>query len=95
MPVAEKEKKSAAKPVVKSGDSAQLDAKGNPITRGVDFLKDVRTEMHKVVTPSKEEVRSTTVVVIVSVFIFAAFFYIVDSIFGRGLQLLLHAMSGH
>lgn len=95
MPVAEKEKNSTVKSVAKAGDPGQAVSGGNPITRGVDFLKDVRSEMHKVVTPSKEEVRSTTTVVLVSVFLFALFFYIVDSIFGRGLQLLLHALGGH
>ena len=53
------------------------------------FLKDVRTEMHKVVTPSREEVRSTTTVVIITVFLFAAYFYVVDAIVGRAVQTLL------
>ena len=44
-----------------------------------DFLKDVRGEMRKVVTPTRAEVRATTTVVIVTVFAFAAFFYVVDS----------------
>ena len=32
------------------------------------FLRDVRSEMRKVVTPSREEVQSTTTVVIITVF---------------------------
>jgi preprotein translocase subunit SecE len=63
-------------------------------TRTVDFLKDVRGEMRKVVTPSRKEVQSTTTVVIVSVFLFAAFFYVVDSIFGSALKWLLHWLGG-
>jgi len=40
--------------------------------RLMDFLKDVRAEMRKVVSPSRAEVQSTTIVVLVTVFIFAA-----------------------
>ncbi len=63
-------------------------------TRTTDFLKDVRGEMRKVVTPSRSEVQSTTIVVIVTVFVFAAFFYVVDSIFGSALKWLLHWLGG-
>ena len=47
-------------------------------TRLIDFLKDVRAEMKKVITPSRAQVQSTTIVVIATVFIFAVFFAIVD-----------------
>jgi preprotein translocase subunit SecE len=63
-------------------------------TRSVDFLKDVRGEMRKVVTPSKEEVRNTTTIVIVTVFGFAAFFYVVDGVLGRLVQALFHSLGG-
>jgi preprotein translocase subunit SecE len=53
------------------------------------FLKDVRSEMRKVVSPSRTEVRSTTTVVIVTVFIFAAYFWLVDNIIGRGVEYVL------
>jgi preprotein translocase subunit SecE len=43
-----------------------------------EFLKDVRAEMKKVITPSRSEVQATTIVVIVTVFVFAAYFAIVD-----------------
>ena len=45
------------------------------------FLSDVRAEMRKVVTPSRKEVKATTTVVIIAVFIFGLFFFVVDSIF--------------
>ncbi|MEO6922327.1 MAG: preprotein translocase subunit SecE [Bryocella sp.] len=55
------------------------------------FLKDVRTEMHKVVTPDRADVQSTTIIVIVVVFLFAAYFELVDLTLGRGIdQILLH-----
>ncbi len=59
-----------------------------------DFLKDVRGEMRKVVTPTRAEVRSTTTVVIVTVFAFAAFFYVVDSVLDQVLRAVLHALGG-
>jgi preprotein translocase subunit SecE len=58
-----------------------------------NFLKDVRSELHKVVTPSRQEVRSTTTVVIITVFLFAAYFYVVDTIFGHAIQALLSWLS--
>jgi preprotein translocase subunit SecE len=45
------------------------------------FLSDVRAEMKKVVSPSAKEVRVTTGVVIIATFLFALYFFIVDSIF--------------
>jgi preprotein translocase subunit SecE len=62
----------------------------NLITRTGDFLKDVRNEMRKVVTPTRAEVQSTTIVVLVTVFAFAGFFYVVDAVLDRGLRVLLH-----
>ncbi len=54
-----------------------------------NFLKEVRSEMHKVVTPSRQEVQTTTTVVIITVFLFAAYFYVVDAVVGRVIQALL------
>jgi preprotein translocase subunit SecE len=61
--------------------------------RWMGFLKDVRNEMRKVWTPSLKEVQSTTVVVIVTVFAFAAYFYVVDNVLGRIVQWLLHLLG--
>jgi len=55
----------------------------------VEFLKDVRNEMRKVVTPTRPEVQSTTTIVIATVFIFAGYFAIVDYIFGQGVTSLI------
>jgi preprotein translocase subunit SecE len=64
------------------------------ITRTADFLRDVRSEMRKVTTPSREEVQTTTTVVIITVFAFAAYFYIVDAVLSRSVQSLLHWLGG-
>jgi preprotein translocase subunit SecE len=63
--------------------------------RWVGFLKDTRNEMRKVWTPSLKEVQNTTAVVIVTVFAFAAYFYVVDQVIGRGMQWLLHLLGGN
>ena len=57
--------------------------------RFLTFLKEVRSELHKVVTPSRKEVQSTTTVVIITVFLFAGYFWLVDTVFNRMIQTLL------
>ena len=63
--------------------------------RLAEFLKDVRAEMRKVVTPTRTEVQSTTTIVIVTVFIFAAFFYVVDLAVGNGVTRLIEHFTHH
>jgi len=58
------------------------------------FLRDVRAEMKKVVTPTWKEVRATTGVVIVAVFLFGLFFFIVDSVFRVAVYGLLGRLGG-
>jgi preprotein translocase subunit SecE len=57
------------------------------------FYNDVRTEMKKVTTPSFKEVQATTAVVIITVFIFAAYFAVVDYILKNSLDWLLRTMA--
>ena len=59
-----------------------------------DFLTDVRAEMRKVVTPSRKEVQATTTVVLVTVFVFALYFWIVDTVFNFGLTKLMDKLVG-
>jgi preprotein translocase subunit SecE len=63
--------------------------------RLAEFLKDVRSEMRKVISPSRAEVQSTTLVVLVTVFIFAAYFWLVDTVIGRAIEALLHSLTKH
>ena len=44
------------------------------------FLAEVRTELKRTSFPSAKEVRGTTTVVIVTVFVFALFLWIVDTV---------------
>jgi preprotein translocase subunit SecE len=59
------------------------------------FYSDVRTEMRKVTAPSWKEVRGTTTVVIITVFIFAAYFGIIDFIINRGVNALFGLFRTH
>ena len=63
--------------------------------RMMDFLKDVRSEMRKVVAPTRTEVQSTTAVVLVTVFIFGAYFFLVDSVLGQGITRLIQYLTKH
>jgi len=58
------------------------------------FLSDVRAEMRKVVAPSRKEVKVTTAVVIVAVFLFGIFFFVVDGIFRIAVHGLLGRLGG-
>ena len=60
-----------------------------------DYVQDLTMEMKRVTWPSWKQVRATTGVVIVAVFAFAAYFYVVDLIVGRGISKLFSAFTTH
>ena len=80
--------------VAKRMDERDHDKQPNFYERSKRFLTDVRTEMRKVTTPSAKEVRATTGVVIVTVFLFAAYFYVVDGVMGKVIDTLLKWAKG-
>jgi len=53
------------------------------------FYGDVRSEMKKVTVPSWKEVQGTTVVVLVTVAIFGAFFWVVDLALTKAINLII------
>lgn len=59
------------------------------------FLKDVRQEMRKVVTPARAEVQANTIVVIVTVFFFAAYFALIDLFLGNTLDKFFVHLTKH
>jgi preprotein translocase subunit SecE len=63
--------------------------------RILQFLRDTRAEMHKVVTPSRAEVQATTIVVVVTVFLFAAYFELVDVVIGKGIDQMFVHLTKH
>jgi preprotein translocase subunit SecE len=59
------------------------------------FYNDVRAEMRKVTAPSWKEVQATTTVVVITVFLFALYFAIIDYIIQHGVSYLFHAFKVH
>jgi preprotein translocase subunit SecE len=59
------------------------------------FYNDVRTEMRKVTAPTFKEVQATTTVVIITVFIFALYFAIIDFIIRNGVTRLFDYFKAH
>jgi len=72
-----------------------LDRVKAPTARLTSFLGDVRSEMRKVSTPSTLETRTTTAVVIVTVFAFAAYFWIIDYGLNRTVNALITKLTQH
>ena len=63
--------------------------------RLTSFLRDVRSEMRKVITPTREEVQSTTLIVLITVFIFAAYFWAVDAFANQLIERGISALTRH
>jgi preprotein translocase subunit SecE len=59
------------------------------------FYNDVRTEMRKVTSPGRKEVQGTTTVVIITVFLFAFYFWLVDLAISNSLERMLHYFARH
>jgi preprotein translocase subunit SecE len=57
------------------------------------FYNDVRTEMKKVTAPSFKEVRATTTVVIITVFLFGVYFAVVDYVLRNSVDWLFRAAT--
>jgi len=53
------------------------------------FLSETRTELKKVTWPTRDELRESTIVVIVSTFMVTIFVGVVDQIISRIIQLVL------
>jgi len=60
---------------------AATEAKVGPITQLKDFYREVLNEMSKVTWPSKDELKSSTQVVLVMLFLFAAVIKVYDVVF--------------
>jgi preprotein translocase subunit SecE len=58
-----------------------------------EYVDGLRDEMRLVTWPSWEQVRATTTVVIVAVFVFAAYFAVVDQFVGFSMEKLFATFS--
>jgi preprotein translocase subunit SecE len=59
-----------------------------------DYFAEVRTEMRRVAWPAKQEVYGTTLMVILTTFVFAFYFGVCDWIFRFGVQHVLDYFLG-
>ena len=53
------------------------------------YINELKLEMRRVSWPNRKQVENTTVVVIFSVFAFAAYFWVVDGVLGRSVRAVL------
>ena len=58
-----------------------------------DYVNELKLEMRRVTWPNRKQVQGTTAVVIISVFLFAGYFEVVDSILSRGVAALLRVFA--
>jgi len=54
-----------------------------------EYVNELKLEMRRVTWPNRKQVQGTTAVVIISVFLFAAYFAVVDSILTKGVKSIL------
>ena len=62
-------------------------------TKAKEFLSEVRSEMRKVSFPTKDEVVATTIVVLVTSFVFAVFLYAADWLIVKGYQQIVKVFA--
>lgn len=62
--------------------------------QAIEFLKEVQAELKRTTWPGWKEVRGTTTVVIITVFIFAVFLGVVDLALSNVLQRILDLFRG-
>jgi preprotein translocase subunit SecE len=60
--------------------------------RGTDFLRETNTEMKKVSFPARDEVVATTIIVIVTSFIFAIYLWATDVIIHKGYEWIINRL---
>jgi preprotein translocase subunit SecE len=76
------------KPAKSENKKAAPKAEKNIFQRLMQYFRDVRSEMRRVVWPSRQEVINSSVVVVVTLIFFIAFTLIVDSIAVQAIDLI-------
>lgn len=72
----------------------ELAARRDMVTRLREYIAEVRAEMRRVTWPSKQEIYSTTVMVIITTFLFGAYFMICDKAFSTLMLKVLNYFVG-
>ena len=65
----------------------------NFFERTNDYINELKLEMKRVTWPNRKQVQGTTAVVIFSVFLFAGYFEVVDSILSRGVNAIFRVFA--
>lgn len=74
-------------------ESGQRPGVSGWIAGAKEYISDIKAEMRRVTWPSKSQVQATTAVVIAAVFLFAAYFAVVDLILGRAINQIFQALA--
>ena len=79
---------------MKKAMAIQIDEPGrNWPQRTRDYIDGLKLEMNRVTWPTRKQVESTTAVVIVTVFAFAAYFKVVDTIINETIVRLYSVLT--
>ncbi len=75
---------------LQEGESGNFIQRASSWPMGVkNYFEELQAEMRRVTWPSWKQVRATTLVVIIAVFAFAAYFAVVDEIFANMINKLM------
>ena len=72
----------------------ELTIQENPWKRFRDYVADIRVEMKRVTWPGKQEVYGTTVMVVLTTFLFGLYFYVCDQVFGVSISKIMKYLLG-
>ncbi len=70
-------------------EAAKKAKKVSLFSKMIKFLKEVKAELKKVMWPNRKQVINNTAVVIVSIAIVGVVIWVLDSIFGEAVKLLI------
>ena len=73
--------------------AGELEKKPSWIDSTREYFTDIRSEMRRVTWPNRKQVESTTLIVILSVFAFAAYFEVVDKVVNLTVQRTLDSLT--
>ena len=73
--------------------AGELEKKTSWIDSTREYFTDIRSEMRRVTWPNRKQVESTTLIVILSVIAFAAYFEVVDKVVNLTVQRTLDSLT--
>ena len=80
---------------VRKSESGTLDQAKGVWQQLKQYTYEVKTETKRVTWPGKQEIYGTTVMVILTTFLFGFYFYLCDLAFGRSVSALLNYLRHH